>query len=459
MKIVILGAGKVGESLAESLVSENNDITLIDVNAERLRLLQDRLDLRVVVGSGITPSVLAQAGIEDADIFIASAQLDETNLVASKLASALFNVPKVIARLRSPEYRDIGALLGKGGFGVDHLICPEQSVMETIARLVEFPQALRVIEFAGGAVSLIAVRACVGSPLLLHTLGELPSAVAGKPMKVVAVFRREQNLALQEATGRIEPGDEVFVMAATDDIRAVLSALFGEEPPVRRLMIAGGGNIGLRLARHFEHSHYVKIIEWTRSRCEYLASQTLSDTLVLNGDATDEDLLSDENVGEMCLFLALTNDDENNIMAALLAKRIGARRTLALINRRAYGDLMQGSQIDITLVPAQSVIGEMLRHVRRGDVVAVHSLRRGAAEAIEAIAHGDHKTSKVVGRRVTELSLPKGAQLGAIVRAGAVIFPDGDCLVQADDHLIFFVANKRHVRDFDRLFAVSATFF
>lgn len=458
MKIVILGAGKVGESLAESLVSENNDITLVDVNAERLRLLQDRLDLRVVAGSGITPSVLQSAGIEDADIFIAAAQLDETNLVAAKLASAMFNVPKVIARLRSPEYRNMGALLGKGGFGVDHLICPEQIVMETIARLIEFPQALRVIEFAGGTVSLVAVRAEADSALLQYALSGLPSSVMGKTIKVVAVFRREQQLALQ-GDGRIQPGDEVFVMAATGDIRAVLTALFGDEPPVRRLMIAGGGNIGLRLARQLEHSHYVKIIEWDRKRCEYLASQTLSDTLVLNGDATDEDLLNDENVGEMCLFLALTNDDENNIMAALQAKRLGARRTLALINRRAYGDLMQGSQIDSTLVPAQAVIGEMLRHVRRGDVVGVHSLRRGAAEAIEAIAHGDRKTSKVVGRRVAELTLPKGAQLGAIVRAGEVIFPDANCVIQADDRMIFFVASKRHMRDFDRLFAVSATFF
>jgi trk system potassium uptake protein TrkA len=465
MKIVILGAGRVGESVAESLVSEKNDITIIDTDPAHLKTLQDRIDLRGVAGNGINPSVLQQAGIEDADIFIAAAQMDETNLVAAKLASKLFNVPDVIARVRSTEFPGYQELLGKDGFGVTHLICPEQSVTNYIENLIEYPEALQILEFANGEVSLIGVRAYAGGPLVTHNLEEIPALVPGVGMRIVAIFRNERAVGCEGYT-RIEPGDEVFVMCETRHIRKVLGALRRMDKPVKRVMIAGGGNIGLRLARAIEKDYQIKIIERNKKRCEYVATQTASSTLVFNGDATDEDLLHDENVSEMDLFLALTNDDENNIMSALLAKRLGARRTIALINRKAYGDLMQGSQIDVAISPAQAVIGELLQHVRRGDVVSVHSLRRGAAEALEAIAHGDARTSKVVGCPSTKLPLPKGAQLGAIVRyvgvqetATEILFPSADVIIQPEDHLIFFLPSKRMIRDLEKLFQVGATFF
>jgi len=255
------------------------------------------------------------------------------------------------------------------------------------------------------------------------------------------------------------------VLAATRDIRRVLDALRRRDEPVRRVMIAGGGRVGLRLAREIEADCQVKIVEANASRCEYLSSQLKSETLVLQGDSTDEDLLGDENVQDTDLFLALTSDDEDNIMACLLAKRMGARRVLSLINRRAYADLVQGTQIDIALSPAQTVIGELLAYVRRGDVEAVYSLRRGAAEALEAVAHGDRKSSRVVGRRIDELPLPPGTQIGAIVRAARngdpaqqVIIPHHDTLIETDDHVIVFVPRKRMVRDIEKLFQVGATF-
>lgn len=472
MKILILGAGRVGQSVAESLVSEKNDITVIDTSPERLRELQDRLDLRGVVGNGIQPSVLRDAGIEDADMLIACAPQDETNLVACKVAHDVFQVPTTIARLRSPEFEDGSPLLDKTGFAVDRVICPEQSVTAYIRKLIEFPEALQVLEFAQGLVSLIAVRALAGGPLVQHSLAEIPKLLPGLEMRIVAIYRQDKALTGLDGATRIEPGDEVFVLAATEHIRAVLEGLHEREQPVRRLMMAGGGKVGLRLAREIHDDYQLKIIESQQARCEYLATQLPDSVLVLSGDSTDEDLLTDENVDQMDLFVALTSDDEDNIMSCLLAKRLGARRVLALINRRAYADLVQGTQIDIAISPAQAVIGELLAYVRRGDVEAVHSLRRGAAEALEAIVRGDRKTCRMAGRRIDEVGLPKGAQVGAIVRglhrsdgseAGddarpQVIMAHHDTVIEPNDHVIVFVPRKRMVREVEKLFQVSATF-
>ncbi len=472
MKIVILGAGRVGESVAESLVSERNDITVIDTDPVRLRALQARLDLRGVVGNGIQPSVLRDAGIEDADMIIACAPQDETNLVVCKVANDLFKVPTRIARVRSPEFANGSPLLERSGFAVDHVICPEQSVTNYIRKLIQYPEALQVLEFADGLVSLIAVRAFAGGPMVQHSLAEIPALVPGADMRIVAIYRQDKVLVTLDGGTRIEPGDEVFVLAATEHIRSVLGALGRIDRPVKRLMIAGGGKVGLRLAREIQGDYQIKIIEPSAVRCEYLATELPASTLVLLGDATDEDLLGDENVDDMDMFLALTSDDEDNIMASLLAKRMGARRVLAVINRRAYADLVQGTQIDIAISPSHAVLGELLAYVRRGDVQAVHSLRRGAAEALEAIVRGDRKTCRFAGRRIGEVGLPNGAQVGAIVRglhradgsdAGddarpQVIIAHHDTMVLPNDHVIIFVPRKRMVREVEKLLQVSATF-
>jgi trk system potassium uptake protein TrkA len=392
------------------------------------------------------------------------------------VAHDLFNVPTTIARIRSPEFENGSAVMGKSGFAVDQVICPEESVTSYIRKLIEYPEALQVLEFAQGLVSLIAVRAVSGGRLVQHSLAEIPSLVPGVDMRIVAIYRRDQAVANLDGNTRIEPGDEVFVLSATAHIRTVLAALHQADRPVKRLMIAGGGKVGLRLAREIQGDYQIKIIEPVQARCEYLATQLDDSVLVLKGDSTDEELLGDENVQDMDLFLSLTSDDEDNIMGCLLAKRLGARRVLAVINRKAYADLVQGTTIDIAISPSQAVIGELLAYVRRGDVEAVHSLRRGAAEAMEAIVRGDRKTCKMAGRRIEEVGLPKGAQVGAIVRGlhrpdgsaidlesnseakPEVIIAHHDTVVQTNDHVIVFVPRKRMVREVEKLFQVSATF-
>ena len=456
MKIIILGAGQVGGTVAESLVSEQNDITVVDTDPARLHALQDRLDLRTVTGSAAHPSVLTEAGIDDADLLIAVTQSDETNLVACKLAARMFNVPRRIARIRATDLLDDPKVLGPDGFDVDLSICPEQVLTDYIFKLVEFPEALQVLDFADGRVSLVAVRAYQGGPMVGHPVKEIRGHIPNIDTRIVAIFRRD-GAVQPDGDTVIEDGDEVFCLAAADDIRQVMKELRRMDQPVKRVMIAGGGNIGMRLARALEGGYSVRIIEHNKRRCEGLAAK-LNRTLVLNGDATDEELLEQENIGQMDLFVAVTNDDENNIMSCLLAKRMGARRVVALINRRSYVDLLQSGQIDIAISPAQATIGKLLAHVRRGDVVAVHSLRRGAAEALEAVVHGDRDSCRVTGRRVEEIELPAGAIIGAVVRGSDVLMAHHDTRIEAEDHVIVFVTDKKMLPRVEKLFQVGARF-
>ncbi|MBI4292952.1 MAG: Trk system potassium transporter TrkA [Betaproteobacteria bacterium] len=456
MKIVILGAGQVGANVAESLVSEQNDITVVDVDSGRLRDLQDRLDLRTVAGSASHPSVLVEAGIEDADMVIAVTQSDEINLVACKLAQQLFNVPTRIARIRATDFLVNERIFGQDCFAVDLAICPEQVLTDYIVELIRFPEALQVLEFADGRVSLVAVRAFQGGPLVGCPLKELKRHMPSVETRVAAIFRGDRPIAPDGDTV-VEPGDEVFCLAGAKNIRQVLRELRRMDKPVQRVMIAGGGNIGLRLALALEKDYAVKVIEHSKPRCEMLSGR-LDRALVLQGDVTDESLLESENIQEMDVFVAVTNDDENNIMSCLLAKRMGARRVVALINRRAYVDLLQSGQIDIAISPAQATIGTLLAHVRRGDVTQVHSLRRGAAEALEAIVHGDSESCRMVGRKIEDIELPKGATIAAVVRGEEVMMAHHDTVIQAGDHVIVFVANKKIVPKVEKLFQVGVGF-
>ena len=456
MKIIILGAGQVGGSVAESLVSEQNDITVVDVDPPRLRALQDRLDLRTVTGSAAHPSVLAEAGADDADLLIAVTQSDETNLAACKIAARMFNVPRRVARIRATDYLNDERLLGAEGFEVDLSICPEQVLTEYIVKLIEFPEALQVLDFADGVVSLVAVRAYRGGPMVGHPVKEIRSHIPKIDTRIVAIFRRNHPIVPDGETV-IEVDDEVFCLAASRDIRKVMRELRRMDRPVRRIMIAGGGNIGQRLARALERDYSVRVVEHNKLRCEMLAAR-VHEALVLNGDATDEELLLQEGIGDMDLFVAVTNNDENNIMSSLLAKRLGARRVVALINRRSYVDLLQSGEIDIAISPAQATIGKLLAHVRRGDVVAVHSLRRGAAEALEAVVHGDRDSSKVIGRRVEDIDLPSGTTIGAIVRGDEVLMAHHDTAIRSGDHLIVFVVDRGHIVDVERLFQADVNF-
>ena len=456
MKIVILGAGQVGTTVAENMASEGNDITVVDVDRQRLLAMQDRLDLRTVTGNASHPSVLAEAGIADADLLIAVTQSDEINLVACKLAAKMFNVPRRVARLRAADFLEDERVLGDEGFDIDLAICPEQVLTDYIAKLVEFPEALQVLDFADGRVSLVAVRAYQGGPLVGSPVADIRKHMPAIDARIVAIFRQDKSIHV-DGDSVIEAGDEVFCLAAAKDIRQVMRELRRMDKPVERIMIAGGGKIGLRLAKSLERDYSVRVIEHNKARCEQLASQ-LERALLLQGDGTDEGLLEEENIAQMDLFVAVTNDDENNIMSSLLAKKMGARRVVALINRRSYVDLLQSGQIDIAISPAQATIGKLLAHVRRGDVVAVHSLRRGAAEALEAVVHGDRDSCRLTGRRIDEIELPKGATIGAIVRGDEVLMAHHDIQIRAEDHVIVFVSDKKMLPRVEKLFQVSARF-
>jgi trk system potassium uptake protein TrkA len=456
MKILILGAGQVGSTVAESLVSEANDITVVDTDAEKLRQLQDRFDLRTLVGNASHPSTLERAGIAEADILLAVTQSDEVNMVACKLAASLYNTPTKIARIRATGYLDHPEIFSPANFCVDFSICPEQILTDYIRKLIEFPEALQVLEFANGLVSLVAVKVFEGGPLVGKPLSFLRSNMPQIDTRVAAIFRHDSPL-IPEGDTVVEADDEVFFIAATKNIRSVLKELRRMDKPTKRVMIVGGGNIGRRLALSLERDYQVKLIEYNKKACEELAG-ILKHTLVLNGDGTDEKLLAIEHVADVDVFCALTNDDENNIMSTLLAKRDGARKVLALINRNAYVGLVQGGKIDIAVSPAHVTIGSLLAYVRQGDVAVVHSLRRGAAEALELVAHGDRQTSKVVGRRIDEIDLPKGATIGAIVRGDEVIMGHRDELIESEDHVIVFVINKRMIHKVEKLFQVGIGF-
>jgi len=456
MKIVILGAGQVGSSVAYNLAWEANDITLIDTNVSVLRELQDRLDIRTVVGHAAYPEVLRRAGAEDADMILAVTNSDEVNMVACQVAYTLFHTPTKIARVRSVEYLRHRKLFAQEALPIDVIISPEQLVTEYIQRLIEHPGALQVLDFADGRVRLVAVRAYYGGPLVGHELRTLQEHMPNAQARVAAIFRRGQPM-IPEGNTVIEADDEVFFLAARENIRAVMGELRRLDKPIKRIMLVGGGNIGMRLAKSLEHDYQVKLIEHNSQRARDIAEQ-LDKVIVLLGDGADEDLLIEENIDNTDVFCSLTNDDEANILSAMLAKRLGARKVMSLINRTSYVELVESGTIDIAISPQQATIGSLLKHVRRGDVVMVHSLRRGAAEAIEAIAHGDSRSSKVVGRSVEDIKLPPGTTIGAVVRGEEVIIAHHDTVIQQEDHVIMFLVDKKRITEVERLFQVGLTF-
>lgn len=460
MKIVIVGGGQVGGTLAENLANEANDITVIDPQAECLRELQERLDIRTVNGYGSHPDVLVAAGIEDADMLVAVTNSDELNMMACQVAHSLFRTPTKIARVRAGNYTDNAyrdKLFNDTNVPVDVLITPEQVVTEYICRLIDHPGTLQVLNFAEGAVKLVAVRAHENGPLVGSTLAEIRDQMPEVNARAAAIWRRGRPL-VPVAETVIHEGDEVFFVACEADTRKVMKFLQRNEKPYRRIIVAGGGNIGLRLASALENAYTVKVIEFSVERGEYLA-ENLKKAVVLQGQAANRELLLEENIDKTDVFLAVTNDDEVNIMASLLAKRLGARKVMTLITNPVYADLMQGSEIDVAISPQQATTSSLLSHVRRGDTLKVHSLRRGVAEAMEIVAHGDAKNSKVVGRAIGDIRLPPGATIDALVRKGKVIITHHDTVIEQDDHAIVFLIDKQRTREVEKLFQVGFTFF
>ena len=452
MKILILGAGQVGSSAAYHLSREEaNEVTVVDMRPEVLRELQDRLDIRTVVGHAAYPEVLTRAGANDAEIVVALTDTDETNMVACQVAYTLFHTPTKIARIRSADYMNSNDL-----FSQDVGISPEQLVCEYIEQLILYPGASQVLDFAGGRVRLVSVIADRDGLLVGQRIATLKEHVPNTEGRIAAIYRHGKAL-LPDGETVIQEGDEVFFIADRKDIRVFMSEMRKLEDPVRRVVIAGGGNIGVRLALALEQTNQVKIIERESRRARRISEQ-LNRAIVLVGDAADEELLLEENVDSVDVFCALTNSEEANILSSMLAKRLGAHKVMALINRASYVDLVEAGSIDIAISPQQVTIGSLLAHVRRGDVVKVHSLRRGAAEAIEAIAHGTEKESRVVGRKIEDIDLPKGSAIVALVRQEQVIIAHHDTVIESDDHVILFMTDRRKIERLEQLFQVGVSF-
>lgn len=456
MNIIILGAGQVGKTLAENLVHDHN-ITLVDTDEARLNELQTRLDIRTVHGSASHPTTLQQAGADNADMIIAVTNYDEINMVGCQIAYALFQTPLKIARIRDHTYFNYPSLFQNNAIPIDVCISPELLVTHFVERLIEYPGALQVLDFADGAVELVAVKPHAEGMLVKKNLQELKLSLSHLQYCIVAIFRNNRAMSITPET-TLDVGDEVFFVAPPNHIQEILRALGRSDNPYKRIMIAGGGRIGVQLALALENHYKVKIIEHNAERTHYLA-ETLHHATVLLGDASDQELLINENIDYVDVFCALTNSDEANIMSCLQAKRLGVRKALALINRTHYVDLIEGSEIDIAISPQQATTSSILTYLRKGDIANVYSLRRGAVEAIEIVAHGEETTSNVVGRRLKDLALPPQTIIGAVVRGDEVFIGNDNLIINSDDHLVLFLADKKYIHDVERLFQVKLGYF
>ena len=464
-KIVIFGAGQVGYSVAVALSDEENDVTLIDRNEVVLGQKVQHLDIKTIHGNATDPNTLDAADIEDAELVLAVTDQDDTNILVCQLAYMLGNTPQLIARLRNPEFHKRKDLL----FGrqephkipIDAIISPEKLVTDQIMRLVRHPGALQIVEFAKGKIQLVAIQADHSGKLVGHKIKELREHMPNVDSRVAAIYRHDRPIIPQGDTV-IQPKDEVFFIAAPEHIADMMTELRTVNASYgKRVMLVGAGNIGMRLAREMSEmksgGFRVKLIEKDKERAQKAAHE-LPDTVVIHGDAADQDLMLRGNIENTEVFCSVSNEDEVNILSAMMAKRLGAKRTMALINNSAYAELLENTGIDIVISPNLNTISELLRYIRRGGTVAVHSLRRGAAEAIETVAYGSSKSdSKVVGRTIGELNVPSGTTVGAILRDDQVLIAHSDIVIEDKDHVILFVVDKggKQIESVQKLFQPS----
>ena len=458
MKVIICGAGQVGFNIAHYLASENNDVTVIDQRPELIRKITDTVDVQAILGHASHPSVLEQAGAGDADMLIAVTQFDEVNMVACQVAHSLFNVPTKIARVRAQTYLQPmwSNLFTREHMPIDVIISPEIEVARAITRRLQVPGAIDVIPMAGDKVRLIGVRCDAQTPLINTPLRQLTVLFPDLNIVIIGIVRDGRPI-VPTAEDQMLEGDEVYFVCDTLQVDRALAAFGREDCEARRIVIFGGGNIGLFLAQQIEEAHpsaSVKVIELNKERAEYVA-KSLHRTVVLNGDALDPEILAEANVASAETVVAVTNDDETNILAALLAKRYGAKRAMTLINKTTYNALMGPLGIDVVISPRAITVSNILQHVRRGRIHAVHSLHEGFGELIEADAL---ETSSLVGKPLREVKLPNGVLLGAVVRNGAMISPRGNTVVQAGDRVVLFAAAEA-VKKVEKMFSVRLEYF
>jgi trk system potassium uptake protein TrkA len=451
MKILILGAGRTGASVAQALAGEDNEIAVIDYNALLLDALKEQHStITTIVGNAAHPGVLEQADVQNADLVIAVTDRDETNMLACTIINKLYSRPKTIARIRATDYLKNPKLFGPEGIPIDVVISPEQSVMESIHNLIELPGVLHISDFANGLVRLFSIKVAADGFLTGKKIKTLKGRLAEGRIRVVAIFRNGIALPVGgEAV--IEADDEVYFFAPRLEVRRLLGDLGCLEKPLKRIIIAGGGHIGKRLALVLEKTHHVKIIEKDRRRAKKIANE-LGNTIVLVGDCADEALLIDESIETTDLFCALTDNDGQNIISASLAKAHGARKTICILNHLSYAKLLPGTGIDLAVLPNVETLGSILKHVRRGDMAQISLLRNGTAEAIEAVAHRGGGENSVVGRKVDTVKLPEGVVLGALIRDNDVITIHHDTLFEEGDHVIMFTLDKSLVANIEEKF-------
>ncbi len=451
MNILILGAGQVGSSTATQLANkEDDEVTVVDINPDSLEKLSGTADLRVIEGNASHPETLERAGAESADILIAVTSSDEVNMVACQVASSLFNTQTKIARIRASEYTDRPGLFSENELPVDFTISPEDLITNYIIEVIDHPGAFQVLDFADGKIRMVGAKTKPQGFLVDNPISSLHDHLGNEKVRIAAIYREGEMIA-PEGNTIIKAGDEVYFIAAPDDIDHMITEFNQDQEEANNIVIAGGGRIGFKLANRLEENNNVKLIEKSTARAKILAER-LDTTIVLKGDSSDDVLLKEENIENNDVFVATTNSEEANILSAMVAKKMGSKKVMALINKDSFSGLMETDSIDIAISAEQITISALLSHVRRGDVVKVHSLKRGNAEALEAVAH-THKDSQVVGKSVEEIELPEGAFITAIVsNEGEIKTVHHTTVVEPDDHVVVFIDNRDTITEIETIF-------
>lgn len=457
MRVIVAGAGQVGASIARYLVRVGNDVTIIDKSAELAQRIGDALDIQAITGHAALPSTLEAAGAADADLLIAVTHVDEVNMVACQVAHSLFNVPTRIARIREQDYLRgrFSDLFRREHIPIDVVISPEREVAHAIALRLAVPGALTVVPFAGDLVRLVAVRVGAAAAVLDTPLRQLTRLFPDLHLVCVGILRGER-FFVPTGDDSILVDDEVYFVVETAHLARALPVFGHDERPGDRLVIVGGGNVGLALAEELEARHpelSIKLVEASRPRAD-LVAERLARTVVLCGDGHSRDLLLEAGADGAAAIVAVTNDDEVNVMSALLAKRLGCERAMALVTKSDYEILTSAIGVDVTINPRETTVSSILGHIRRGRIRQVHMLRDGAAEVFEAEAL---ETSPIVGRPLKELKAP-GLVVGAVVRSGQVVPPRGDTIIRSGDRVVL-AARAETVKRVEQLFAVRLDYF
>lgn len=456
MRIIILGAGRVGASLARNLVKENNDVVLIDSQAEHLEEIKNRLDIQTITGLTTSPSVLLEAGIQHTDLLIAVTDYDDTNMMACYIAQRLFSVPKTIARIKSEDYYSYPKLFHKANIPITLLINPERLITDYIIRLIQYPGVSELLYFSDDKTCLVTIETQTTDWLNGKTIADLQDKLHKINASIVAIFSKKVYVPVVDNYVLL-PKDKILFITKEHTINTLLAGINHHQTPNKRITIAGGGLIGSKLAHSIQEQYKIKLIEKDPITATLLAEK-LHNVIVLEGDIADRELLLQENIQDTDVFCAVTNDDEANIMGCLQAKFLGARYAMALVNREGYVDLIEESLIDYALSPHTQMIGNILSKLKRGSMIKVHRLQEEEAEAIELIVEGTARTSAVVGRLVNDIEFPPHCILLGVLRGQTLHINMTKLKLMPKDHVILLLLKKKYIQQLEALFQVNLDF-